>query len=97
MRAAFFSCTEVSTATRPHDKPDLYLASVALAGCADKPDARPLPCGSAASVRGLDLEDLTAREVAAFVVSQSRRQTAFAAGKASLQVGRAGRPGGTPC
>ena len=41
--------------------------------------------------------DLTAREVAAFVVSQSPRQTAFAAGKASLQVGRAGWPGGTPC
>jgi hypothetical protein len=31
MRAAFFSGTEVSTATRPHDIPDLYLAPVALA------------------------------------------------------------------
>ena len=30
MRAAFFSYTQVSAVTRPHDLPDLYLAPVAL-------------------------------------------------------------------
>jgi len=46
MRAGFFSCTEVSTATRTHDKPDPYLAPVALAGCADRLARRPRGAGS---------------------------------------------------
>jgi hypothetical protein len=41
MRAAFFSSTEVSAVSQPHDIPNLNLASVALAADARVEELRP--------------------------------------------------------